>query len=54
MMITKPQKIENNDEVAKLDFYRLIGEGYKAMKEGIESTLDDIVEKMEKRRAKRD
>ena len=54
MMITKPQKIENNDEVAKLVFYRLIDEGYKAMQDGRESTLDNIVEKVEKRRAERD
>jgi len=53
-MITKPQKIENNDEVAKLVFYRLIDEGYKAMQDGRESTLDNIVEKVEKRRAERD
>lgn len=42
-----------NEEAQKLELYRLIGEGYKAMEEGRESTLEEVVERLEKRRAER-
>ena len=34
----------------KLELYRLVGEGYKAMQEGRVSSIDDVVERMEIRR----
>lgn len=44
---------ENTDEI-KLELYRLIGEGYKAMQEGMVSAIDDVCERIKKRRAERD
>ena len=44
---------ENTDEI-KLELYRLIGEGYKAMQEGMVSSIDDVCERIKKRRAERD
>lgn len=49
-------KAQNNSEVndtAKLEFYRLIGEGYKAMQEGRTSTIDEVREKIDQRRKDR-
>ena len=41
-------------EVAyNLEFYRLIGEGYKAMQDGRTSTIDEVREKLKKRREER-
>ena len=37
----------------KLELYRLIGEGYKAMQEGRTSTIEEVREKLEKRRKER-
>ncbi len=50
--INAQQKIESTD-AAKLEFYRLIGEGYKAMQDGRTSTIDEVREKLEKRREER-
>ena len=36
---------ENTDEI-KLELYRLIGEGYKAMQEGMVSSIDENVTKV--------
>ena len=36
-------------DTAKLEFYRLIGEGYKAMQAGRTSTIDEVREKLKKR-----
>lgn len=44
---------ENTDAI-KLELYRLIGEGYKAMQEGMVSSIDDVCERIKKRRAERD
>lgn len=53
-MISRAQKIEKTNEgKSKLELYRLIGEGYKAMQEKRETSLDDVVQKIEKRRAQR-
>lgn len=41
-------------DVEKLELYRLIGEGYKAMQEGRGSSIDDVCERIKKRRAERD
>lgn len=40
-------------DVEKLELYRLIGEGYKAMQDGRVSSIEDVREKLEKRREKR-
>ena len=40
-------------DVARLELYRLIGEGYKAMEEGRGSTLEEVKERMKKRREER-
>ena len=52
MLATKPQVVETSD-TAKLELYRLIGEGYKAMQEGRTSTIDEVREKLKKRREDR-
>lgn len=44
---------KTNEDKEKLELYRLIGEGYKAMQEKRETTLDDVIKKIEKRRAQR-
>jgi len=39
--------IENCQKTAaKLEFYRLVGEGYKAMQEGRTSTIKEVREKL--------
>lgn len=48
MLSKKPQVAETSD-TAKLELYRLIGEGYKAMQEGRTSTVDEVREKLKKR-----
>ncbi len=45
---------KENTDAAKLELYRLIGEGYKAMQEGMVSSIDDVCERIKKRRAERD
>ena len=53
-MISRAQTIEKtNEDKSKLELYRLIGEGYKAMQEKRETSLDDVVQKIERRRAQR-
>lgn len=44
-------KKRENEE--KLELYRLLGEGYKAMQDGRESTLDEVVERLNARRNER-
>lgn len=53
MLATKPQIENEKEDVSKLELYRLIGEGYKAMQEGKESTLESVKERISKRRAER-
>ncbi|MCM1498480.1 MAG: hypothetical protein NC124_08435 [Clostridium sp.] len=43
-------KEEINENETKLELYRLIGEGYKAMQEKREITLEDLEKKKEQRR----
>ena len=50
MLATNPQHIVEPTDTAKLEFYRLIGEGYKAMQDGRTSTIDEVREKLKKRR----
>ena len=52
MLATKPQVVETSD-TAKLELYRLIGEGYKAMQEGRTSTIDEVRGKLKQRREER-
>lgn len=46
------QNVQEKD-TAKLELYRLIGEGYKAMQEGRTSTIDEVRDKIEQRRKER-
>ena len=52
MALTEVEKeiADYDSDVAKLEFYRLIGEGYKAMEEGRGSTLEEVKERIKKRR----
>ena len=40
-------------DVAKAEWYRLIGEGYKAVQAGDTSTLEEVTEHLKKRREER-
>ncbi|MGN0169705.1 MAG: hypothetical protein ACI39H_02965 [Lachnospiraceae bacterium] len=40
MFVTKAQQIIEPTDTAKLELYRLIGEGYKAVQDGRVSTID--------------
>ncbi len=53
MLAAKSQAVVEISDTAKLELYRLIGEGYKAMQEGRTSTLDEVREKLKKRRDER-
>ena len=53
MLATKPQTTAETSDYTKLELYRLIGEGYKAMQEGRTSTIEEVREKLEKRRKER-
>lgn len=53
MLATKPQAAVETPDVAKLELYRLIGEGYKAMQDGRTSTIEEVREKLENRRKER-
>ena len=53
MLATKPQAVLDASDVAKLELYRLIGEGYKAMQDGRTSTIEEVSVKLENRRKER-
>lgn len=53
MLAAKPQATAETPDTAKLELYRLIGEGYKAMQDGRTSTIEEVREKLEKRRKER-
>ena len=53
MLATKPHMENEIKDESKLELYRAIGEGYKAMKEGKEATLESVKEKIAQRRAER-
>ena len=53
MLAAKAQQVIEATDITKLEFYRLIGEGYKAMQEGRTSTIDEVREKLKKRREER-
>ena len=50
MLATNVQKVTEPTDIAKLEFYRLIGKGYKAMQDGRTSTIDEVREKLKKRK----
>lgn len=50
MLATKMRITTETLDSAKLELYRLVGEGYKAMQEGRVSTIEEVREKLEKRR----
>lgn len=43
--------IKNIPETSKLEFYRLIGEGYKAMAQGRTSSIEDVRKRLDQRRS---
>ena len=53
MMAANIQQVSEPTDKSGLEFYRLIGEGYKAMQEGRVSTSDEVREKLKKRREER-
>ncbi len=53
MFATKPQVTLENEDVEKLELYRLIGEGYNAMQDGRTRTIEEVREKLEKGREAR-
>ncbi len=46
MIATKLQPTVKSTDTEKLEFYRLIGEGYKAMQDGRTSTIDHVRRKI--------
>ena len=53
MLAARTQQVIEPTDITKLEFYRLIGEGYKAMQEGRTSTIDEVRDKLKKRREER-
>ncbi len=52
-MLVKKQEETKKEDISRLELYRLIGEGYKAMREDRMSTLEEVKTRMAKRRAER-
>ena len=48
MLAANVQQVTKPTDTTKLEFYRLIGEGYKAMQDGRTSTIDEVREKLKK------
>lgn len=53
MLATKTQNVVVPTDSVKLELYRLIGEGYKAMQDGRTSTIEEVREKLKQRREER-
>lgn len=53
MLAIKSQPAKETSDTAKLELYRLVGKGYKAMQDGRISTIDEVREKVEQRRKER-
>lgn len=53
MLAANVQQVTKPTDTTKLEFYRLIGEGYKAMQDGRTSTIEEVREKINKRRTER-
>lgn len=52
MLAEKKKKEQSPSDESKLELYTLLGEGYKAMKEGRESSVDAVKQRLEERRKK--
>lgn len=52
-MMENKQKTDKIQEIRKLEFYRTIGEGYKAMQDGRISTIENVREKLRQQRIHR-
>lgn len=50
MLAEKAQNTAKAIDAARSEFYRLIGEGYKAIKDGRISTIDEVRGKIDQRR----
>lgn len=50
MFGTRPQATFKNENIEKLELYRLIAEGYKAIQEGRPCTIEEVRENLEKGR----
>lgn len=50
MLATKTRQVVETSDTAKLELYRLLGEGYRAMQDGRTSTIEEVRERLEKRR----
>ena len=50
MLAKKLQIKQNDNDALKSELYRYIGEGYKAMQEGRESSVESVRKKIAKRR----
>ena len=54
MLATERQGIfEESTDTAKLELYRLIGEGYKALQDGGVSTIDQVRKRLDEKRKER-
>ena len=53
LAVTSSIKEEIEENQAQLELYRLIGEGYKAMQEKREITIEELEQKIEQRRMER-
>lgn len=53
MLAAKSHIPTEGSDIAKLELYRLIGEGYKAMQDGRTSTMEEVKERLEERQKKR-
>ena len=54
MIMTNMQKTVDKTDDSQLEFYKLIGEGFRAMQEGRTFTIEEIRESLELRRRERD
>ena len=52
MLAAKAKDLAKKQKEAKLELYSELGEGYKAMQEGRESGINEVVKRMEQRRTK--
>ena len=53
MAMANAQKAVELSNQERLEFYRLIGEGFKDIQDGRTSTISEVREKLEKAREKR-
>lgn len=53
LMTNKQPDNESVSSEDKLELYRLLGEGYKAVQEGRESSLEEVIVRLQTRRQER-